>query len=123
MFDDNIEKFKNFLEMEKYHFSLEDENEKIKEMCVAKLCEVLGIEFAYNYKNQMFQIFSSVLAEAICQKLKIKKQIAEDRIRLFKYNGINFVERAKYLLDTEDVDEAILDIFNLVDNNKHLLLN
>ena len=122
MVDNEAEKVKKFLGMEEYDFSLDDENEQLKEICVAKLCNVLGIEFAYNYKNEMFQIFSSVMAEAICQKLKIKKQIAEDRIRLIKYNGINFIEKAKYFLDTEDVDEATLDIFNFIDENKHMLL-
>jgi hypothetical protein len=89
---------------------------------VAKLCEVLGISCVVNYKNKMFEIFSSVMAEAVCQKLNIKKHIASDNIRLVKYNGINFVEKAKEFLDVEDIEEATLDIFNFVDENKSLLL-
>ncbi len=123
MVDENTEKVKKFLEMEGYNFSLNEENEQIKEICVAKLCDVLGIECAYNYQNQMFQIFSSVMAEAVCQKLNIKKHIAKDSIRLFKYNGINFVETAKKFLDEKEIDEATLDIFNFVDENKNLLLD
>lgn len=123
MVGENTCKVKKFLEMEDYNFSRNEESEQIKEICVAKLCDVLGIECAYNYQNKMFQIFSSVMAEAVCQKLKISKHIANDSIRLIKYNGINFVEKAKHFLDMEDVDEATLDIFNFVDENKNLLLD
>ena len=123
MNEENLKEIRRFLELNDFQFEPEEEIEQAKAMCVAKLCEVLGIGCAYNYKGPMFQIFSSVAAEAVCQKLKIKKQIAEDRIRLFKYNGINFIEKAKLFLDTYDIDEAILDIFNFVDKNKHLLLN
>ena len=115
-------KVKKFLEIEGYNFSLKDETEQIKEICVAKLCEVLGISCVVNYKNKMFEIFSSVMAEAIYQKLEIKKHIASDNIRLVKYNGVNFVEKAKEFLDIEDIEEATLDIFNFVDENKNLLL-
>ena len=121
--DENANKVKNYLELENCKISSMEEVEQIKEMCVAKLCEVLGIDFVYNYKNKMFQIFSSVMAEAICQKLNIHKHIAPDDLRLIKYNGINFVEKAKSFIDAEDIEEATLDIFNFVDKNKNLLLN
>ena len=53
---DSVEKVKKFLEMEKYNFSSDEETEQIKEICVAKLCEVLGISCVVNYKNRMFVI-------------------------------------------------------------------
>lgn len=120
---EDIKKIKTFLEMENYKFSRTEIEEQIKEICVAKLCEVLGIECAYNYKNQMFQIFSSVMAEAVCQKLKIQKHIANDSLRLIKYNGINFIDKAKQFLENEDIEEATLDIFNFVDENKKFIIN
>lgn len=120
--NEDINKIKTFLEMEEYNCSLTEVEEQIKEICVAKLCEVLGIGCAYNYKNQMFQIFSSVMAEALCQKLKIQKHIASDNLRLIKYNGINFIEKAKQFLDNTDIEEAVLDIFNFVDENKKLII-
>ncbi len=123
MNEDNVKEIKQFLELYDFKFMTQEEVEQAKEMCVAKLCEVLGIGYAYNYKGQMFQIFSSVMAEAICQKLKINKKIASDSLRLIKYNGINFIEKAKMFLDTKDIEEATLDIFNFVDENKKLLLD
>ena len=122
MVEDNIKKIQEFLQLKRYNCSRIEEDEQIKEICVAKLCEILGIECEYNYQNQMFQIFSSILAQAICEKLKIKKNIASDSIRLFKYNGINFIEKAKMFLNSEDVDEAVLDIFNYVDEHKNLII-
>lgn len=122
MNEENIDKIKRYLELEYFKFSTTDAVEQAKETCVAKLCEVLGIKYTYNYKGIMFQIFSSVMAEAVCNKLKINLKIADDNLRLVKYNGVNFVEKAKSFLDAEDIDEATLDIFNFVDKNKKLLL-
>ena len=123
MSENNVKEIKQFLELNDFSFISKEETEQAKEMCVAKLCEVLGIEYAYNYKGVMFQIFSSVMAEAIYQKLKINKQIASDSLRLIKYNGINFIEKAKMFLESKDIEEATLDIFNFVDENKKLLLS
>jgi len=122
MNEENIEKIKKYLELESYQFSTFEAVEQAKEICVAKVCDVLGIKYTYNYKGKMFQIFSSVMAEAVCNKLKINLKIADDNLRLVKYNGINFVDKAKSFLECEDIDEATLDIFNLVDKNKKLLL-
>ena len=123
MKEETVNKIKNFLELESCEIFSLDESEQIKEMCVAKLCEVLGIACVYNYKNQMFDIFSKVMAEAVCEKLKIQMRIAGDNLRLVKYNGVNFIEKAKMFLTTEDIEEATLDIFNFVDKNKKFLLN
>ena len=123
MNEENIEKIKKYLELEDYQFSTFEAVEQAKEICVAKLCEVLGIKYSYNYKGIMFQIFSSVMAEAVCNKLKINLKIADDNLRLVKYNGINFVDKARSFLDNEHIDEATLDIFNFVDKNKKLLLD
>ena len=122
MNEENIEKIKKYLELEDYKFLNIEAVEQAKEICVAKVCEVLGIKYTYNYKGKLFQNFSSVMAEAVCNKLKINLKIADDNLRLVKYNGINFVDKARSFLDAEDIDEATLDIFNFVDKNKKLLL-
>ena len=109
MNEENLKEIRRFLELNDFKFEPEEEIEQAKAMCVAKLCEVLGIGCAYNYKGPMFQIFSSVMAQAICQKLKINKNIATDNLRLVKYDGVNFIEKAKRFLDTEDIEEATLD--------------
>ena len=44
MNEENIEKIKKYLELESYQFSTFEAVEQAKEICVAKLCEVLGIK-------------------------------------------------------------------------------
>ena len=56
MKEETVIKIKNFLELESCEIFSLDESEQIKEMCVAKLCEVLGIACVYNYKNQIRDI-------------------------------------------------------------------
>lgn len=94
--------------------------ENIKVMCVKKLCNVIGIKCECNYKNEFFNYFSSITGEAICQLLNIPIVVAEDNFRLFKYNHINFVEHVKNLLKNEFLEDAYVDVFNFLDNNKHL---
>ena len=65
--------------------------------------------------------FASVMGEALCDKLNIKVHIANDALRLFKYNGINLIERARVYLENSCLDEAFIDTFNLVDNFKYLI--
>lgn len=117
-----INKIKDYLDIEDESKDFISCEEKVKELCVAKLCNVLGLKRTYNYKNEMFKLFSCVMAEALCEKFKFSKHIADDCIRLVKYNGVNFVDKAKQFLDMEDIDEATLDIFNFVDKNKSLII-
>jgi len=116
-----IQKVKNFLSLQNFLYnnnvSLVD---NIKAMCVKKLCNVIGIKCECNYKNEFFNYFSSITGEAICQLLNIPITIAEDNFRLIKYNHINFVEHVKNLLNNEFLEDAYVDVFNFLDNNKHL---
>lgn len=123
MIDETIKTIKQFLDMEDYEFISEEKDEQIQEICVAKLCDILGVEFAYNCQSGMFQIFSIVLSEAISQRLRLGVRFASDELRLVKYNGINFIDKAVELINNPDVDEAVLDIFNFVDEHKKLLIN
>ncbi len=92
--------------------------DNIKELCVAKLCATLGIKCKYNYKNEFFSIYSSIIGEAVSQILDLKLDIAPGKLKYIRYNGINFISHALELLKMEDLDEAFIDVFNLVDDHK-----
>ena len=96
-------------------------NETIKELCVARLCKAVGLTGVYNYKSDFFEFFSSIMGEALCEKLKIKTHIAGEELRFVRYNQINLVNELKMYLDTETVEEAFLDAFDLVDKFKYLI--
>lgn len=93
----------------------------IKELCSAKLCDVIGIRCAYNPKNDFFNFFSTIMGEAVCIKLHLKITIAPNILRVVRYEGVNFVNTAYHLLNNEDVDEAFIDAYNLVDRYKYLI--
>ncbi len=93
----------------------------IKEMCVKKLCEVVGIKCGCNFKNPYFNFFGCVMGQALCNKLKIRLTIAPAGLRLIKYDGINFVSKAEEYLEGEDVDEAFIDVFDLTDDHKEII--
>jgi hypothetical protein len=57
----------------------------------------------------------------VCNKLNIKIRIAPDNLRLFRYNKLNLIEEVRNFLDEEDVEEAFIDSFNLVDEYKYLI--
>ena len=116
-----LKKVKDFLNIQNFSVHNISLKENIKEICVAKLCDVVGIKCAYNYKNEFFNYFSSVTGEAICQLLNIPIVIAEDNLRLFKYNHINLVEKVKEMLNNNFLEDAYIDVFQFLDNNKHFV--
>lgn len=93
----------------------------IKKLCVIRVCKAIGMMGKCNSKSSFFDFFSSVMGEALCEKLSIKIRIAPDELRLIKYNHINLVGEAKSYLDNETVEEAFLDAFFLVDRFKDLI--
>lgn len=117
------EKVKIFLKMEGYEFCGTGTAEKIKNMCIAKMCRVIGINCENCYNSKLFQIFGSILGEAVCNKLKLGMHVANENLRYVSFNGINFVDKAMHFLNTFDVDEAVLDVFNFVDEHKQILIS
>ena len=93
----------------------------IKKATVKKLCEVVGLTGKYNHESPFFKFFSNIMGEAVCEVLNIKIRIACDEVRLFKYSGINLVEKAIDYLKTESVEEAFLDVFEMADQFKFLV--
>lgn len=94
--------------------------EGIKELCVAKLCQTIGITCDYNYKSEFFEFFSTITGQAVCDIMNLNLNIASDELRLFRYDNLNLVEYVKFLLNSEDYYEAFLDAFNFVDKYKYL---
>ena len=116
-----VQKIKNFLTFNDF---LYEENlsvqDNIKKLCVKKLCKVIGIKIECNYKNQFFNYFSDVTGEAICQLLNIPIRIADGKFKFVKYNGINFVEHVKELLKNDFLEDAYIDVFQFLEDNKHI---
>lgn len=116
-----LDKLKDYLHLPDFTFTSETIEDKIKEICVAKLCEVVGIKCGYNFKNEYFNVFAIIVGEAVCEKLNFNLHIANDKLRFVKYEHINFVETVKNFF-CEDVEEAFLDAFNFIDEHKNILL-
>ena len=117
---------KKFLNLVNYKTKNASVEEDLKELCVAKLCDVLGIKCTYNYKSNFFKMFAEVFAQAICDILEIKISVADDSYRLFKYNGVNLIEETKNIILKETaeevlIDELVLDVFNFLDKYKEIV--
>ena len=124
--DQMVVEVKKFLNLTSYQTKNVCIEEDLKELCVAKLCDVLGIKCTYNYKSNFFKMFAGVFAQAICDILNLKISVADDSFRLFKYNGVNLVEETKYLISNEinaevSMEEIVLDVFNFLDKFKEML--
>ena len=117
-----LQRIKQFLKMETYNTESEYIAESIKELCVAKLCDILGIGCGYNFRNEYFEVYASVLGEVICEKLELNIHVAKESIRFIRYEGINFIEKSRQILEREEINEAIVDIFNFVETNKKLII-
>jgi len=107
-----IEEVCSYLRLEKPTLSSDIIEENVREICVAKLCNTMGLKCPYNFKNDFFDNYSIITGQAICEHLHIRVHIANDNIRLVRYEKINFVQYVTDLFDTEEVDEAIVDAFN-----------
>jgi hypothetical protein len=116
-----IEEICDFLGLDRPIMYSSTTEEAIKELCVARLCKAIGLTGVYNYKSDFFEFFSSIMGEAVCEKLAIKIRIACDELRLFRFERVNLVERVKSFLETESVEEAFLDAFELADKFKYII--
>ena len=111
----------DYLNINTQSSSIENIEEFIKEMTVKKLCEVVGLTGKYNHQSSFFNFFSKIMGEAVCEILNIKIRIAGDSLRLIKYGGINLVEQTISFLKNENLEEAFLDTFEMVDKFKFLI--
>lgn len=95
--------------------------EAVKDLCVMRLCKAIGLTKNNLVKSEFFDFFGCLMGEAVCQKLSIKQRIARDELRLIKFDKINLVQEIKNYLETETVEEAFLDAFELVDRFKYII--
>lgn len=116
------ERVKMFLGMFGYKFCGNGTAEKIKNICIAKMCEVIGVDFKLCLNSKLFQIFGSILGEAVCVRLMLDIHVANEKLRCAVLAGVNIVEQTLYYLKHFDVDEAVLDAFNYLDEHKTFLL-
>ena len=118
---DILEKVSSFLKLKQPILKSLTIKENIKELCVMKLCKVIGLSGNYNYQSEFFDFFSGLMGEAICERLSINIRIAPDELRLIKYEHINLVQTFKGFLNNASLEEAFLDAFNLADRFKYLI--
>ena len=118
---DILEEVCNFIDFEMPILNEDEIIGGIKELCVAKLCDVVGIRGAYNYKSEFLSFFSDVVAEAVVEILGYKFHIASERLRFFSFDHVNLVCAAKKLMLNENKDEAFIDAFNLIDKFKYII--
>ena len=95
--------------------------DRIKELCVIRLCKTIGITCSCNFRSDFFNFFSSLVGEAICEILNINLHTACDELRFVRYEQINLVEKVKSYLENESLEEAFLDAFELADKFKYLI--
>lgn len=116
-----LERVCDFIDFEIPYLHEIELNGSIKEICVAKLCNVIGITGAYNYKSDFLNFFSDIVAEAVVETLGYKFHIADEQLRFFSFDHVNLVSKARGFLENNDKDEAFIDVFNMVDDFKYLI--
>lgn len=116
-----LKRVEDFLGLTKDVYTESSLIENIKEICVARLCVSVGVECCYNYKSDFFEFYSEIFGQAICDILGLRLTIASDELRLIKYNHINLVEEVKKYILEKEMEEAVLDSFNLIDGFQFLI--
>lgn len=116
-----ILKICSFLRMAKPKLTETELIDQIKEICVMRVCQAIGVRNMYNSKNRFFCFLSVVMGQALSDMLHLSLHIAPDNLRLIRYNGINFVNKLKEFMQKGDMDEAMIDAFNLIDDNKDIV--
>lgn len=115
------EKICKFMNIENLNLTGETFEDKVKEIVVARVCSAVGLKCEYNYKNKMFEFFSTIAGEAVCQLVGIRTHIAGDELRLVKYERFNLIEQVKEYFDRGITDESVIDAFNFVERFKYVL--
>ncbi len=96
--------------------------EGVKELCVGRLCQALGISCAYNFKNEFFNFFSCIMGEVVSNKLGHNLEIDEYKLKYIKVENTNLINSAHEMLNNPNMDEAFINVYNLAKRFKHLIL-
>lgn len=111
----------SFLEMEKPELTQTGFIAQLREICAARIFDAIGVRNMYNRDNKFFAFLTLVMGQAISDVLNLHLHIAPDCLRLFRYDGINFVNDIKNFLINQDIDTAMLSTFDLIDDNFELV--
>lgn len=107
-----------FLRLDRPNLRTDTIEERVKEIAVAKLCRLMNIRCTYNYTNDTFYFYSLIVGDVFINKMGYKISIAPAVFKLFKYNGINYIEEVDRLITTLPLNKALLDCFVVLDELK-----
>ena len=111
----------NFLQFERSKILSETLNDAIKELCVARLCQALGVGCAFDFKNEFFNFFSCIMGEVVSTKLGHNLGIDEYHLKFIKVENVNLIYAAATMIENPNLDEAFIDVYNLANKFKHLI--
>lgn len=112
-----FEKVCSFFEMPMPKLTETEFVRQFRELCLIRLFDAIGVGNKYNSKNRFFGFVSLVVGQAVSDVLNLGINVAPDYLRLIKFDGINFVNQIKQYLQTEDIEQAMIDAFDLCDDN------
>lgn len=111
----------SYFKMQKPNLTESLFDDRLKELCVIKIFEAIGVKNMYNRENRFFRFLSTCMAQAVSDILNLKLNIAPANVRFVRYDGINFVNQIAEYLQQDDIQLAVIDSFNLVDDNKQIV--
>ncbi len=94
---------------------------QVKQLCVDELSKKLGLKIKINHRKKFYNIYSSIMGQAVCSHLNLPLDIAPSEFKFVKYDGINFISHAEHLL--KNSPSAFLDLYNLLETKKESLLD
>ena len=110
----------SFLKMDMPIFFSSSIEGRIKELCVCKVCASIGIKCPCNRNGGFLNFFSSVMGEAVCNKLNLDVSIACPELKIVKYDHFNLINEVEVFLENKNINEAFLDAFNFLERFKFL---
>lgn len=112
-----------FLKFERNKILSKTLKEGVKELCVGRLCQALGIGCAYNFKNEFFNFFSCIMGEVVSNILGHNLEIDDYKLKYIKIENTNLINSAQKMMENPNLDEAFIDVYNLARRFKHLIFD
>ena len=112
------EKLCRVLRIEEPRYTRVTIKDRIREIVVAKLCEIINIECSYNYENSTFYFFSMYVGESLINKLRYNIRITPKGLGFLNCNGKNLSQEVHKMLDTSTLEDSLLNCFNFLDDYK-----
>lgn len=118
--DEWLKKIYNFFQLESKN-SFGDFVSEVRQACISRLCMSIGVKDCSQFQSEFFEFFSAILGQAVCDYFKINCAIAGAELRFVRHEGINIVNEVVKLFQTQEVDEAVIDAFEIIDRFKYLV--